>query len=147
MQYKSLSLAVSSLFFMSFSAVQAEECDLKYTMKGWSAFYKSYQGTGTVSCPSGKRAAVNLSLQGGGFTFGASEIIDGKGTILGVTEISDIYGGGFAVGGHAGFITSIEGRVIPRGSRTITLSGKGKGYDLGWSIGSFKVSKPSSIVV
>ncbi len=142
MKLSILRLAIGSILFMSFTSAQAEECELKYTMKGWSAFYKSYKGTGTVSCPSGKRANVNLSLQGGGFTFGASEITEGKGKILGVTQISDIYGGGFAIGGHAGFITSIEGRVIPKGSHTITLSGKGKGYDLGWSLGSFKISKP-----
>lgn len=141
MQYKSLSLAVSSLFFMSFSAVQAEECDLKYTMKGWSAFYKTYKGSGTITCPSGQSANVNLSLQGGGFTFGGSEIKEGKGKIRGVSKLSEIYGSGFAVGGHAGFGKSIEARWIPKGSRTVTLSGKGSGYDLGWSMGSFKISK------
>ena len=142
MKQKILGLAVSSLFLMSFSSAHAEECDLTYNMKGWSAFYKAYDGTGTVTCPSGKSAKVNLSLKGGGFTFGASEIIDGKGKIRGVNDISDIYGGGFALGGHAGFNKSVEGRWIPRGARTVTLSGKGKGYDLGWSMGSFKISKP-----
>lgn len=142
MKQKILGLVVSSVFFMPFSSVQAEECDLKYTMKGWSAFYKTYKGTGTVNCPSGISAQVNLSLQGGGFTFGASEITEGKGKIRGVTKIDDIYGGAFALGGHAGFNKSIEGRWIPRGARTVTLSGKGKGYDLGWSMGSFKISKP-----
>lgn len=141
MYQKVLGLAVSSLFFMSFSAAQAEECDLKYTMKGWSAFYKTYKGTGTISCPSGKNANVNLSLQGGGFTFGASEIKDGKGKIRGVGKLEEIYGGGFAMGGHAGFGKSVEGRWVPRGSRTVTLSGKGTGYDLGWSMGNFKISK------
>ena len=142
MKQKILGFAVSSLFLLSFSSAHAEECDLTYNMKGWSAFYKGYSGTGTVTCPSGKSAKVNLSLKAGGFTFGASEIIDGKGKIRGVSKISDIYGGGFALGGHAGFNKSVEGRWVPRGARTVTLSGKGKGYDLGWSMGSFKISKP-----
>jgi len=135
-----LGLVASSVMLLSVGA-KAEECSLEYTMKGWSAFYKAYKGTGTVSCPSGKSAKVKLSLKGGGITFGASEITAGKGKIKGVNKIDDIYGGGFAIGGHAGFNKSIEGRVVPRGSRTITLSGKGKGYDLGWSMGSFKISK------
>ncbi|MDF1584398.1 MAG: hypothetical protein P1P78_13975 [Methyloprofundus sp.] len=138
-----LGLCASSLFLMSFSfTAKAEECDLKYTMKGWSAFYKTYKGSGVVTCPSGKKANVNLSLQGGGFTFGASEITEGKGKIRGVQSIDDIYGGAFELGGHAGFGKSVEVRWIPRGARTVTLSGKGTGYDLGWSMGSFKISKP-----
>ncbi|MCF7970588.1 MAG: hypothetical protein K9L22_05420 [Methylococcaceae bacterium] len=138
-----LGLLASSLFLMSFSfTAKAEECDLKYTMKGWSAFYKTYKGSGVVTCPSGKKANVDLSLKGGGLTFGASEITEGKGKIRGVKSIDDIYGGGFELDGHAGFIKSIEGRWVPRGSRTVTLSGKGTGYNLGWSMGSFKISKP-----
>jgi len=138
-----LGLLASSLFLMSFSfTAKAEECDLKYTMKGWSAFYKTYKGSGVVTCPSGKSANVNLSLTGGGFTFGASEIIEGKGKVRGVKSIDDIYGGAFALGGHAGFGKSVEVRWIPRGSRAVSLSGKGTGYDLGWSMGSFKISKP-----
>ncbi len=138
-----LGLLASSLFLMSFSfTAEAEECDLKYTMKGWSAFYKTYKGSGVVTCPSGKSANVNLSLKGGGLTFGASEITNGKGKIRGVQSIGDIYGGAFALGGHAGFTKSVEGRWIPRGSRTVTLTGKGKGYDIGWSMGGFRISKP-----
>ncbi|NOQ16969.1 MAG: hypothetical protein GQ581_07910 [Methyloprofundus sp.] len=141
MKQKFLGLAVSSIFLISFNA-QAENCTMEYNMKGWSAFYKSYKGTGVVSCPSGKSAKVNLSLTGGGFTFGASEIIEGKGKLHGIEKLDDIYGGAFALGGHAGFGKSIEGRWVPRGARAVTLTGKGKGYDLGWSMGSFKIMKP-----
>ncbi|GFO72434.1 hypothetical protein BJAS_P2673 [Bathymodiolus japonicus methanotrophic gill symbiont] len=142
MRTKILGLAVSSLFFMSFSTAQAEDCDLKYTMKGWAAFYKTYQGIGTVTCPSGKSAKVKLSLKGGGFTFGAYEVTDGKGKIRGVTKIDDIYGSSFMMDGDAGFIKSVEGRWAPRSSRTVTFSGKGKGYDLGWSLGALNIQKP-----
>jgi len=141
MRNKVLGLALSSLLLMSFG-VAAEECSLKYTMKGWSAFYETYHGIGTVSCPSGKSVPVKLSLKGGGFTFGGSHILNGTGRIRGVNKISDIYGSSFAIGGHAGFGKSVEGRWIPKGSRTITLSGKGTGYDLGWSMAGFRISKP-----
>jgi len=143
MKKQILGTVASLLFLMSFSfSAQAEVCDLKYTMKGWSAFYKHYKGSGVVTCPSGKSAKVKLDLKAGGFTFGASEIIEGKGKIRGITKVSDIYGGGFSLGGHAGFIKSVEGRWVPRGSRTVTLSGKGKGYDLGFSMGSLRISQP-----
>ncbi len=137
---KILNLVASSFLFISFG-VAAEECSLKYTMKGWSAFYKTYQGSGTVRCPSGKSARVKLSLKGGGFTLGASHILNGTGTIHGIHKIEDIYGRSFALGGHAGFTQSVEARWIPKGDYTITLSGKGVGYDLGWSVGSFRISK------
>jgi len=110
-------------------------------MEGWSVFYKTYHGTGTVSCPSGKSARVKLSLKGGGLTFGVSHILNGTGKIRGINKISDIYGNSFAMGGHAGFIKSVEGRWIPKGFRTIILSGKGIGYGLGWSMGNFRISK------
>lgn len=142
MRTKILGLAVSSLFFMSFSAAQAEDCDLKYTMKGWAAFYKTYQGTGTVTCPSGKSANVKISLKAGGFTFGAYEVTEGKGKIRGIQKIDDIYGSSFMMDGDAGFIKSVEGRWAPKGSRTITFSGKGKGYDLGWAMGALRIEKP-----
>ncbi len=142
MKLKTITLLVSSLFFFPFSSLQAEECSLKYTLKGWAAFYKTYNGTGVVSCPSGKRAKVNLSLKGGGFTFGAYEITDGKGTIRGINNIDDIYGGSFMIDGDAGFIKSVEGRWVPKGSRSVTLSGKGTGYHLGWAMGSFRITKP-----
>ena len=142
MKLKILSLAVSSLFFFPFSSVHAEECAIKYTIKGWAAFYKTYKGTGTVSCPSGKSAKVNLSLTGGGFTFGAYEITNGIGKVRGIEKIDDIYGGSFMVDGDAGFGKSVEGRWVPRGSRTVTLSGKGTGYNLGWAMGSFRITKP-----
>lgn len=141
MRTKILGLAVGSLFLMSFSAAHAEDCDLKYTLKGWAAFYKTYNGTGTVSCPSGKTANVKLSLKAGGFTFGAYEVTDGKGKIRGVRNIGDIYGSSFMMDGDAGFIKSVEGRWAPKGSQTRTLSGKGKGYDIGWSLGSLNIEK------
>lgn len=140
MKHKFLAWGVSATFLLSFNA-QAENCTMQYDMKGWSAFYKTYKGTGVVKCPSGKTAKVNLSLQGGGFTFGASEIKGGTAKLMGIETLEDIYGGAFALGGHAGFGKSIEGRWVPRGARTVTLSGKGSGYDLGWSMGSFKISR------
>lgn len=142
MRTKILGLVVSSLFLLPFSAAQAETCDITYTLKGWAAFYKTYKGTGTVTCPSGKSTPVKLSLQAGGFTFGAYEVTAGKGKVRGVGKLEDIYGSSFMMDGDAGFIKSVEGRWAPRGSRTVTLSGKGKGYDLGWSMGVLRIEKP-----
>ena len=141
MKRKILGLAASSLLFMSVGSAQAQSCTLEYTMSGWSAFYSTYNGTGTVSCPNGQRATVNLSLKGGGFIFGTAEIKQGMAKIHNVANMNDVYGGSFAAGGTAGFINYVDGYWAPKGSKTVTLSGKGSGYSLGFSLGSLRISK------
>ena len=136
-----LGILAGSILLVPFSA-SAADCTISYHLKGWSAFYKTYKGSGTISCDNGQSATVNLSLRGGGFTFGASEITEGKGKVNGIEKIEDVYGSYFAMDGHAGFGKSIEGRLAPKGSRSLHFSGKGRGYDLGWSMGSLSVTKP-----
>jgi len=142
MKQKILSLTLLSLFLIPFSSAQAEKCTLSYTMTGWAAFFKSYKGEGTVSCPSGLSAKVNISYTGGGITFGSYEITEGKGTLFNIKSADDIYSSAFAIDGDAGFGKAIEGRWTARGSRSLVVSGKGRGYNVGWSMGNFKISKP-----
>ncbi len=143
MKQKVLGLIVlGSLSLTPFSTVSAEDCSLSYTIKGWAAFYKTYTGTGTISCPSGKSAKVNLSLKGGGFTFGAYNVTEGKGVIRGIEKIEDVYMTSFMMDGDAGFGKSIEGRWAPKGARMMTFTGKGTGYNLGWALGSVSITQP-----
>ena len=141
MKRKILGLAASSLLFMSMGSAQADTCTLNYTMTGWSAFYATASGEGVVNCPNGQSANVNLSLKGGGFTFGTSEIKQGVAQIRNITNIDTIYGGSFAMGGSAGFIKYVDGYWAPKGANTITLAGKGTGYSLGFSLGSLRITK------
>ncbi|MCK4840991.1 MAG: hypothetical protein KAT04_03800 [Methylococcales bacterium] len=140
MKYRILSLVVSSILLMSFSSISmAQKCTIKYNFKGWSVFYKTYKGTGTVHCANARSTRVSLSLKGGGFTFGVSEITNGKGTMTGILNIQDIYGTYFAMDGHAGFIKSIEGRMMIKGNNFLSLHGKGEGFDLGFSFGALTI--------
>jgi len=120
--------------------VEAADCTIKYNLKGWSAFYKTAQGTGVVSCSNGKSQAVKLTLKGGGFTFGSLSIVNGKGRVIGASKIQDVYGGYFAIDGHAGFNKSVEARALLFKPVSLSMSGKGTGYNLGWSMGSLKIS-------
>ena len=52
-------------------------CTMKYNLKGWSAFYKTAGGTGTIRCDNGQKAEVRLSSRGGGLTAGKTEIQNG----------------------------------------------------------------------
>ncbi len=133
-----LSLAI----LMSFSyQAQATDCKITYNLKGWSAFFKTVKGAGTVSCSNGQSANVNLSMKGGGFTFGSFNIKEGAGRFSGVKNISDIYGGYFAMDGHAGAGKEVEGRTLPFKAVKLSMKGKGRGVNLGFSMGSFRISK------
>ena len=44
---------------------------MTFQLTGWSLFYKTAQGSGTVSCSNGQSMHVKLRARGGGLTFGA----------------------------------------------------------------------------
>ena len=46
------------------------DCKLHFSMSGWSAFYKTLSGSGTISCDNGQRMAIDIRSKGGGLTFG-----------------------------------------------------------------------------
>ena len=62
-------------------------CKLTFTMKGWSAFYKTSSGTGTIKCNNGQSMNVTLEAKGGGLTVGKSSIEDGHGEFSAVNNI------------------------------------------------------------
>ena len=64
-------------------------CSMKFTTKGWSAFYKTAKGTGTVTCDNGQSAEVTIKLKGGGLTVGKSKIDDGTGAFSAVHDIGE----------------------------------------------------------
>src|SRR5262245_6381688 len=67
-------------------------CEMTYDLKGWSASYKTAKGTGTITCSNGQKADVKLKVNGGGITFGKTEIVGGTAKITGGRSIEDIYG-------------------------------------------------------
>ena len=68
-------------------------CSLDFSMSGWSIFYKTASGHGTVRCSNGQTMAVRIETRGGGLSLGRSRIDNGKGTFAGVKQISDVLGG------------------------------------------------------
>ena len=61
----------------------AADCQLRFNLAGWSAFYKTGSGSGTVTCDNGQSMAVKIRTKGGGITFGKTRIADGRGGRLG----------------------------------------------------------------
>jgi hypothetical protein len=117
------------------------DCELIFTMSGWSAFYKRASGTGTVTCNNGTSMKVKIEAKGGGFTFGKSQIDDGIGKFSDVYNIEDVIGGYATAEAHAGAVKSATARVVTKGPISLALSGKGRGWDLGVAFGSFIISK------
>ena len=68
------------------------KCTMSFQMKGWSAFYKTASGTGTVKCDNGQSAKVKLNAKGGGLTVGKSSIEEGHGEFSSVTGIAEASG-------------------------------------------------------
>ena len=55
------------------------DCTLSFDLAGWSLFYKTASGTGTVRCNNGQQMAVKITTKGGGLSVGKSRIEDGTG--------------------------------------------------------------------
>lgn len=117
------------------------KCTLKFSMTGWSAFYKAANGTGTVSCSNGTSMKVKLRARGGGLTVGKSTIDDGHGEFSAVSNVNEILGSYIAAEAHAGAVESVQGQVMTKGEVSLALSGKGRGFDLGVAFGKLTISK------
>ncbi len=113
-------------------------CRLTYDIKGWSFLYKTYRGSGTVSCENGQSARVAIQTYGGGLTVGKSEIA-GKGRFTEVRAITEIYGTYAEAGAHAGITKSADGRILTKGEVSLSLSGTGRGVDIGIAVGAFQI--------
>lgn len=133
-------LAACALALASFSAsAQNTSCRLSFDMAGWSAFYKTASGTGSVSCDNGQRMGVKITAKGGGLTVGKSEIRGGRGDFSSVGNIRDVLGTYVAAEAHAGAVKSSKAQVMTKGPVSLALAGTGEGWDLGVAFGAFTI--------
>lgn len=116
-------------------------CKMSYRLKGWSVAYKQYNGFGDVSCNNGQRARVILESKSLGLSIGVSEI-EGTGQFTELRDIKEVYGTFALLEGHAGAAKSAEGQVLTRGLVSLVLSGVGRGFDIGVTLGGLKISHP-----
>lgn len=117
------------------------DCKMRFSMSGWSAFYKIYKGSGTVTCNNGQSMKVSLKSEGGGLTAGKSTIDDGHGEFTGVNDITDVLGD-YATGtGHAGIGESASASGLTKGDVSLSLTGSGRGVNLGVDFGKFTIAR------
>jgi hypothetical protein len=115
-------------------------CHLTFTMKGWSAFYKTASGSGTIKCNNGQSMNVKLTAKGGGLTVGKSSIENGHGEFSAVTGINELLGSYVSAEAHAGAVKSSQAQAMTKGEVSLALSGTGRGWDLGIAFGKLTIS-------
>jgi len=119
-------------------------CSLTYSLKGWSALYKTARGEGQVSCDNGESAAVSIRVKGGGLTFGKSEIVEGSGSFTGVKGLSEVFGSYAAGSAHASAVRGGEAAVYTKGEVSLALAGSGRGIDIGIDFGKLTIKRQGS---
>lgn len=117
------------------------DCKLHYSLSGWSAFYKTASGSGTVTCDNGQTMAVKINAKGGGLTFGKTKISNGTGEFSGVSNIDEVLGTYAASEAHAGASKSADALAMTKGNVSLGLAGKGEGWELGVAFGKFVISR------
>jgi hypothetical protein len=116
-------------------------CKLKYSLSGWSIFYKTAKGEGTVTCANGQSMRVHIRVKGGGLTFGKTKVVNGTGKFTGVRAIGDVLGHYATAGAHAGADKSASSGVMTKGDVSLALAGKGRGWNLGVDAGAFIIER------
>jgi hypothetical protein len=117
------------------------DCTMKFSLSGWSAFYKRADGTGTVTCNNGQTAAVTLAARGGGLTAGKSSIENGSGEFSNVKNIDEIFGKYVNAEASAGAVKASGAQAMTKGEVSLALAGTGRGWDLGISFGKFTIKR------
>ena len=130
-------LAIAAMLVAAPAQARDFDCTLRFDLAGWSLFYKTASGTGTVSCNNGQRMAVKITSKGGGLSIGKSRIEDGTGAFAGLHDIRDALGTYVTAEAHAGAVKSSKAQVMTKGEVSLALAGTGKGWDVGIAFGKF----------
>jgi hypothetical protein len=123
------------------SDVKTTVCRMDYNIKGWSAFYKTASGSGTITCDNDQTAKVKLSAKGGGLTAGKSVVREGHGKFSEVQDIKELFGSYASGSAGAGAGKSSEAGVMTKGEVSLALAGNGTGVELGVSFGKFTITR------
>lgn len=117
------------------------KCTMKFSMKGWSAFYKTAKGEGTITCDNGQKMAVTVKVTGGGLTFGKTEFKDATGTFSSVSKLENLLGSYGATEAEAGAVKSTTAQALTKGEVSLAIAGTGEGWNLGVSGQKFTIAK------
>ena len=117
------------------------DCELHYNLTGWSMFYKTSSGTGTITCDNGANIPVKISAKGGGLTVGRTTITDGRGKFSGAYSLNDLLGTYAAAEAHASASRANDAQVMTKGDISLALAGTGRGWSIGIGFGKFVIER------
>ncbi|AMJ55555.1 MULTISPECIES: carboxypeptidase regulatory-like domain-containing protein [Stenotrophomonas] len=117
------------------------DCELHYNLSGWSAFYKTASGTGTITCDNGASIPVKITAKGGGLTVGRTTITDGRGRFTGAYTLNDLLGTYAAAEVHASASRATDAQAMTKGDVSLALAGTGQGWSLGIGFGKFVIER------
>ncbi|HUN26247.1 MAG TPA: hypothetical protein VMU67_08065 [Steroidobacteraceae bacterium] len=136
-------LPATALLFLGSTVAHADDdlkCTMSFSMKGWSAFYQTASGYGTIRCSDGRSMHVRLRAKGGGLTVGKS-VEAGHGQFSDVARIDQLLGSYLDARAHAGAVNSAQVQVMTNGPVSLALSAQGHGWGLGVSFGELKIER------
>ena len=125
----------------SASTARLVECRMTFNLSGWSAFYKTAHGNGTITCDNGQKASVKIRAKGGGVTFGKSEVVGGTGKFTEVRSINELFGSYAQSEAHAGAGKSADAQALTKGEVSLALAGTGRGIDIGFDFGKLTITR------
>jgi len=114
------------------------KCKMQFNLRGWSAFYETASGTGSITCDNKQSARVKIAVKGGGLTAGRSTV-KGSGTFSEVSEIKELFGSYAKADAHAGVVKSAGAQVLTKGDVSLVLKATGSGVDLGVGFGKLTI--------
>ncbi len=117
------------------------DCELHYNLTGWSMFYKTSSGTGTITCDNGASIPVKISAKGGGLTVGRTTITDGRGRFSGAYSLDDLLGTYAAAEAHASASRANDAQAMTKGDISLALAGTGRGWSIGIGFGKFVIER------
>jgi len=115
------------------------KCHMTFTLKGWSAVYKTAHGRGEITCTDGESMPVVLTVTGGGLTFGKMDVLKGKGDFSAAKSIQEVLGKYVAAEATAGAVKSGEAAVYTKGEISLALAGTGRGVGVGIDFGQLDI--------
>lgn len=117
------------------------DCELSFNLSGWSAFYKTASGTGTITCDNGAQIPVKITAKGGGLTVGKTRITDGRGKFSGAYSLDSLLGTYAAAEVHASASKATGAQAMTKGDISLALAGTGSGWSLGIGFGKFVLER------
>jgi hypothetical protein len=140
-----LAIAAGGIAALQSAPVPAQtasvDCRMDFNLSGWAIIYKEASGAGTISCSNGQRAAVDITVRGGGLAAGKFEIDDGQGRFSAVRDIAELFGTYAQAEAQAGAVRTANAQALTKGEVSLALSGTGRGWDLGVSLGGFTITR------